>query len=63
MNKQTQIEFLLKARNILHKQENGQKLTGNEIVMAHDYVDMVLDTLVQENFEDRKKAHVTVILG
>ena len=63
MNKQTQIEFLLKARNILHKQEIGQKLTGNEIVMAHDYVDMVLDTLVQENFEDRKKAHVTVILG
>jgi len=53
MNKEKRIEFLLKARNILHKQENGQKLTGNEIVIAHDYVDMVIDDMVQERFSEK----------
>ena len=48
MDRQKRFELLHKARNILHKQENGQKLTGNEIVMAHDYVDMVIDDMIQE---------------
>ena len=48
MDKQKRIELLLKARNILHKQENGQKLTSNEIVVAHDYVDMVIDDMIAE---------------
>jgi len=55
MNNQRKIELLLKARHLLHKQENGQKLTGNEIVIAHDYVDMVLDAIVGEDFEARMK--------
>ena len=53
MNKQRKLELLLKARHLLHKQENGQKLSGNEIVLAHDYVDMVIDDMVQENFFER----------
>ena len=53
MDRQKRIEFLLKARNILHKQESGQKLTGNEIVIAHDYVDMVIDDMVHEKFLEK----------
>ena len=53
MNKEKRIEFLLKARNILHKQENGQKLSSNEIVIAHDYVDMVIDDMVRERFSEK----------
>ena len=48
MNKEKRLELLLKARNLLHKQENGEKLTGNEIIFAHDYVDMVIDDMVSE---------------
>lgn len=48
MNREKRLELLLKARNILHKQEDGQKLSSNEIVIAHDYVDMVIDDMVQE---------------
>jgi len=48
MDKEKRLEFLLKARNILHKQENGQKLSGNEIIIAHDYIDMVIDDMVSE---------------
>ena len=48
MNREKKLELLLKARNILHKYENGQKLTGNEIIFAHDYVDMVIDDMVSE---------------
>lgn len=48
MDRQKKLELLLKARNILHKQEDGQKLSGNEIVIAHDYVDMVIDDMIQE---------------
>lgn len=53
MNKEKKLELLLKARHLLHKQESGQKLTGNEIVLAHDYVDMVIDDMVQENFFEK----------
>lgn len=62
MNNQKKIELLCKARNILHKQENGQKLTSNEIVIAHDYVDMVLDAMVAEDFEARQqKVRVAIV--
>ena len=54
MKQEKRIELLCKARNILHKQENGEVLTGNEIVAAHDYVDMVLDDMVSEDFLNRK---------
>ena len=50
MDREKRLELLLKARNILHKQENGQKLSGNEIIFAHDYVVMVIDDMIQENF-------------
>lgn len=46
---------LLKARNILHKQESGETLHHNEIVIAHDLVDMMHDRLVNKTFERRKK--------
>jgi hypothetical protein len=52
MNREKRFELLLKARNLLHKQENGQKLTGNEIIIAHDYIDMVIDDMVQEQSEE-----------
>lgn len=53
MNKEKKLKLLLKARNILHKQESGGTLTGNEIVAAHDYVDMVIDDMTQENFFEK----------
>ena len=53
MNKEKKLELLLKARHLLHKQENGQKLSGNEIVLAHDFVDMVIDDMIQENFFEK----------
>lgn len=61
MNREKRFELLLKARNLLHKQENGQKLTGNEIIFAHDYVDMVIDDMVQE--QPLKLYHVAVSWG
>ena len=62
MNNQKKIELLCKARNILHKQENGEKLSGNEIVYAHDLVDMVLDAMVEEDFEARQqKVRVAIV--
>jgi hypothetical protein len=48
MDREKRLELLLKARNLLHKQESGQKLTDNEIIFAHDYVDMVIDDMVAE---------------
>ena len=55
MTNKRKIELLLKARHLLHKQENGEKVTGNDIILAHDYVDMVLDAIVGEDFEERMK--------
>ena len=46
MDNQKRLELLLKARRILHKQELGIELTNNEIIVAHDYVDMVIDDMV-----------------
>ena len=53
MNREKKLELLLKARHLLHKQENGQKLSGNEIVLAHDFIDMVIDDMVKENFFEK----------
>ena len=61
MNNQRKIELLLKARHLLHKQENGEKVTGNDIILAHDYVDMVLDAIVGEDFEERRQKKVSKI--
>lgn len=55
MKKEKQIEFLRKARNILHKQENGKPIFGNEIITAHDCVAIVLDDLIFEDFKERKE--------
>ena len=55
MNNQRKIELLLKARHLLHKQENGESVTGNDIILAHDYVDMVLAAIVGEDFEAKMK--------
>ena len=61
MDREKRLELLLKARNLLHKQENGQKLTGNEIIFAHDFVDMVIDDMIQE--QSLKLYHVAVSYG
>lgn len=61
MNNKRKIELLLKARHLLHKQENGEKVSGNDIILAHDYVDMVLDALVGEDFEERRQKKVSKI--
>lgn len=42
------IRLLLSARNILHKQENGQEVTSLDITLAHDQIDMVLDAIIQK---------------
>ena len=60
MNKEKRIEFLLKARNLLHKQEIGQELTGNEIIFAYDYVDMVIDDMINP---EMKIFRVTFMYG
>ncbi len=44
-------ELLWSARNILHKQENGQEVTSLDITLAHDKIDMVLDAIIQENLD------------
>lgn len=49
------IELLTKARNLLHKQENGEEVTNLDITLAHDLVDMVLDDIVAENYLNSKK--------
>lgn len=57
MTTNERIEMLLRARNILHKQENGEGLTPNEIVIAHDLVDMIVDDLCEEEFYKKSKKH------
>lgn len=50
MNQRIIIELLLSARNILHKQENGQEVTSLDITLAHDKIDMVLDAITLDEF-------------
>ena len=47
--KREALDLLLKARNLLHKQENGETVTSLDITLAHDCVDMVIDAIVQNN--------------
>ena len=54
MTLQERISMLLKARKILHKQENGETITSTDIVLAHDILDMVIDDLIGERFNSEK---------
>ena len=47
--KREALDLLLEARNLLHKQENGETVTSLDITLAHDCVDMVIDAIVQNN--------------
>lgn len=47
--KKNTLDLLLKARNLLHKQEKGEKVTALDIITAHDCVDMVIDAIVQDS--------------
>jgi hypothetical protein len=51
MTLQERISMLLKARKILHKQEDGETITSTDIVLAHDILDMVVDDLIDERFK------------
>lgn len=50
MTFQERIILLLKAKNLLNKQANGEELTSIDVTLAHDYVDMVIDDMVSEEF-------------
>ena len=50
-SKEEIIRLLLSARNILHKQENGQEVTSLDITLAHDQIDMVLDAIIQKKVD------------
>lgn len=43
------IDLLMKARNILHPVSG--EVNNYSITLAHDYIDMVVDDLVDANFE------------
>ena len=47
MTKKDMVALLLQARNLLHKQELGEEVLPTDIVLAHDYVDMVIDDLIR----------------
>ena len=40
----------MRARNILHKQEEGEQIASYEIIMAHDIIDQVVDDMIDERF-------------
>lgn len=46
MDKHQMIKLLLDAKKRLHKQEEGKEVTSLDITLAHDYVDMVVDALI-----------------
>ena len=50
------INNLLKARNLLHAQEEGKEVTSLDITMAHDIIDIVVDDLVDEEFHKSMEA-------
>ena len=47
MTTRERIDLLMQARNILHKQENGEQVTSIDITLAHDYIDMVVDDMIK----------------
>ncbi len=54
MTPQEKITLLLKAKKLLNKPANGESLTSIDVALAHDYVDMVIDDMVFEEFEKQK---------
>jgi len=46
------ISLLLKARNLLHQQDEGKEVSKLDITFAHDYVDMVIDELVYRHTQN-----------
>lgn len=47
MTQKERIDLLMQARNILHKQEDGEQVTSIDITLAHDYIDMVVDDMIK----------------
>lgn len=54
MTSQEKIILLLKVKKLLNKPDNGEELTSIDVALAHDYVDMVIDDMVFEEFEKQK---------
>ena len=54
MTPQERITLLLKAKRLLNKQAKGEELTSIDVALAHDYVDMVIDDMIFEEFEKKK---------
>ena len=54
MTFQERITLLLKAKKLLNKQAKGEELTSIDVTLAHDYVDMVIDDMVSEEFKKRR---------
>jgi len=53
MTPQERITLLLKAKKLLNKQAKGEEFTSIDVTLAHDYVDMVIDDMIFEEFEKR----------
>ena len=53
MTPKEKITLLLKAKKLLSKQAKGEELTSIDIALAHDYIDMVIDDMVFEEFEKK----------
>ena len=53
MTPQEKITLLLKAKKLLNKQAKGEELTSIDVTLAHDYVDMVINDMVDEEFEKK----------
>jgi len=53
MTPKERITLLLKAKRILTTK--SEELTSVDVALAHDYVDMVIDDMVYEEFEKRPK--------
>lgn len=52
MTPQEKITLLLKAKRLLNKPD--EELTSIDVALAHDYIDMVIDDIVFEEFEKEK---------
>lgn len=55
MTRKEKLQNLLGARNILHKKESGEELLDSDILIAHDLIDMVIDAMVDEDFQRRMR--------
>lgn len=53
MTPQERITLLINAKSLLNKQAKGEELTSIDVALAHDYVDMVIDDMVLEEFEKK----------